>query len=86
MPNRSTAVSLIAQATYLVACVCFRAATIEASVSRPPERVRDAKGCFFYHTLDLPGVGVVEGQWDLRRRFDDDVGGKLLLASLNSQR
>jgi len=22
--------------------------------------------CFFYHTIDIPGIGLVEGQWDLR--------------------
>src|SRR5205085_71231 len=31
--------------------------------------------CFFYHTMELPGVGLVRGQWDLRGRFDDYVGG-----------
>ncbi|MCM3874102.1 MAG: class I SAM-dependent methyltransferase [Pyrinomonadaceae bacterium] len=31
--------------------------------------------CFFYHTMDLPGFGEVRGQWDLRGRFDDYVGG-----------
>jgi SAM-dependent methyltransferase len=37
--------------------------------------VRHVDDCFFYHTLDLPGFGVVEGQWDLRGRFDDYIGG-----------
>jgi hypothetical protein len=27
--------------------------------------------CFFYHAMELPGFGVVRGQWDLRGRFDD---------------
>jgi SAM-dependent methyltransferase len=40
-----------------------------------PRDVRDVNGCYFYHTLDLPGIGVVEGQWDLRGRFDDYIGG-----------
>lgn len=31
--------------------------------------------CFFYHAMELPGFGVVRGQWDLRGRFDDYVGG-----------
>jgi len=31
--------------------------------------------CVFYHSMDLPGLGSVEGQWDLRGRFDDYVGG-----------
>jgi SAM-dependent methyltransferase len=37
--------------------------------------VRDVNDCFFYHTLDLPGIGVVDGRWDLRGRFDDYIGG-----------
>jgi SAM-dependent methyltransferase len=31
--------------------------------------------CLFYHTMELPGFGEVRGQWDLRNRFDDYVGG-----------
>jgi hypothetical protein len=31
--------------------------------------------CVFYHSMDLPGLGMVEGQWDLRGRFDDYTGG-----------
>ena len=31
--------------------------------------------CFFYHTMELPGFGEVPGQWDLRGRFDEYVGG-----------
>jgi SAM-dependent methyltransferase len=31
--------------------------------------------CFFYHTMELPGFGEVRGQWDLRGRFDDYIGG-----------
>ncbi|MGL6096456.1 MAG: class I SAM-dependent methyltransferase [Fimbriiglobus sp.] len=30
--------------------------------------------CYFYHTIDLPGVGVVKGEWDLRDTFDDYLG------------
>src|ERR1700730_17763887 len=22
--------------------------------------------CYFYHTMDLPGYGVIQGEWDLR--------------------
>ena len=31
--------------------------------------------CFFYHAMELPEFGVVRGQWDLRGRFDDYLGG-----------
>jgi SAM-dependent methyltransferase len=40
-----------------------------------PRFVDSLDECFFYHTMDLPGFGVVRGQWDLRGRFDDYVGG-----------
>jgi hypothetical protein len=30
--------------------------------------------CDFYHTVDIPGHGVVEGQWDLRGREADYLG------------
>ena len=40
-----------------------------------PRNVRHVDDCFFYHMLDLPGIGVVEGHWDLRGRFDDYIGG-----------
>src|SRR5205085_2664900 len=35
-----------------------------------PRRVESPDECFFYHTMELPGVGLVRGQWDLRGRFD----------------
>ena len=31
-----------------------------------PRRVDDLSECMFYHTMDVPGYGHVEGQWDLR--------------------
>ena len=40
-----------------------------------PRQIDDLNECFFYHTMELPGLGVVRGQWDLRHRFDDYVGG-----------
>jgi SAM-dependent methyltransferase len=49
-------------------------------MSRPvtfaaPRRVESPEGCFFYHTMELPEFGVVHGQWDLRGKFDEYVGG-----------
>jgi SAM-dependent methyltransferase len=38
-------------------------------------RVERLEECFFYHTIELPGFGVVRGQWDLRGRFEEYVGG-----------
>ncbi|HEX8720299.1 MAG TPA: class I SAM-dependent methyltransferase [Pyrinomonadaceae bacterium] len=40
-----------------------------------PRRVESPEGCFFYHTVELPGFGVVRGQWDLRGHFEEYVGG-----------
>lgn len=40
-----------------------------------PRIVESLDDCFFYHTMELGGFGVVHGQWDLRGRFDDYVGG-----------
>jgi hypothetical protein len=31
--------------------------------------------CWFYHTMDLPGHGTVEGAWDLRAGVDEYLGG-----------
>lgn len=38
-----------------------------------PRVVDTLDDCFFYHTLDLPGFGTQQGEWDLRGRFDDYV-------------
>jgi SAM-dependent methyltransferase len=40
-----------------------------------PRRVESPAGCFFYHTVELPGFGVVHGQWDLRGKFEEYTGG-----------
>jgi len=32
----------------------------------PVERKFSFGNCFFYHTMDLPGVGIVRGQWQIR--------------------
>jgi SAM-dependent methyltransferase len=31
--------------------------------------------CLFYHTVDIPGHGVVRGLWDLRQQVDTYLGG-----------
>lgn len=38
----------------------------DASVYAPSREVTALEDCYFYHTMDLPGLGVVEGEWDLR--------------------
>jgi SAM-dependent methyltransferase len=40
-----------------------------------PRLVESLEECYFYHTVELPGFGLVRGHWDLRGRFDDYVGG-----------
>jgi SAM-dependent methyltransferase len=40
-----------------------------------PRYVENSADCFFYHTMDLPGLGEMRGQWDLRGRFNEYIGG-----------
>ena len=46
-----------------------------ADVYAEPRIVTDLAECAFYHTVDLPGYGRVEGQWDLREGARDYLGG-----------
>jgi len=45
------------------------------SLLAPTRFVDSVDNCFFYHTMELPRLGVVHGQWDLRGRFEDYTGG-----------
>jgi hypothetical protein len=45
------------------------------SVYTPPRTVTDLADCYFYHTMELPGHGLVEGEWDLRSGVDAYLGG-----------
>jgi len=40
-----------------------------------PWDIRTAAECDFYHTIDIPGAGIVEGAWDLRGGVDAYLGG-----------
>jgi SAM-dependent methyltransferase len=40
-----------------------------------PRVVDDVGDCFFYHTMDIPGHGLVRGEWDLREGVRDYLGG-----------
>jgi hypothetical protein len=51
-------------------------ATDEGIFSRP-RAIDGLEGCFFYHTMDLPELGLVQGIWDLRDRLRDYLGGGL---------
>jgi SAM-dependent methyltransferase len=48
---------------------------MDADFYGAPRYVNDASECFFYHTMDLPGIGTVTGQWDLRGRTKDYLAG-----------
>jgi hypothetical protein len=39
-----------------------------------PQHVTDPSQCAFYHTMDLPQIGTVHGDWDLRDTIDDYLG------------
>src|SRR5947208_10648988 len=40
-----------------------------------PLKVDDVADCYFYHTVELPGYGVIEGRdWDLRGGVDEYLG------------
>lgn len=39
-----------------------------------PLKVEDPADCDFYHTMEVPGHGLMTGEWDLRGRVDDYLG------------
>ncbi len=39
-----------------------------------PLKVEDPADCDFYHTMEVPGHGLMIGQWDLRGGADDYLG------------
>jgi len=39
-----------------------------------PRTVTDLDDCYFYHTTEIPGFGLVEGPWDLRAGLRDYLG------------
>ena len=40
-----------------------------------PRNVTNLSDCYFYHTMEIPGYGLVEGQWDLRDGIREYTGG-----------
>jgi SAM-dependent methyltransferase len=44
------------------------------SIYAKPRHVRDLGECYFYHTMDLPGIGTRPGNWDLRGRVGEYLG------------
>lgn len=39
-----------------------------------PRTIKSLEDCYFYHTMDIPGYGTVDGEWDLRGSVDDYLG------------
>lgn len=46
----------------------------EQTVYAQPRLINDLKDCYFYHTMDVPGYGHVEGEWDLRGSETEYLG------------
>jgi hypothetical protein len=44
------------------------------AVYAAPQVVEDVAACDFYHTMDVPGHGYVQGQWDLREGLNEYLG------------
>lgn len=44
------------------------------SVYAPPVDVNDRGACNWYHTMEIPGEGVIEGQYDFRTGANDYLG------------
>ncbi|BBC70935.1 conserved hypothetical protein [Altererythrobacter sp. B11] len=47
--------------------------TSEPPYSRPRD-VQSLDECYFYHSMDVPGYGPVQGEWDLRGRIGPYLG------------
>jgi hypothetical protein len=44
------------------------------TVYEDPRQIVSLDDCIFYHSMDLPNVGFVRGQWDLRNREAEYLG------------
>ena len=42
----------------------------------PPAEPPALTDCRFYHSIELPGIGLQQGYWDLRGGYDDYFGGQ----------
>lgn len=41
-----------------------------------PRVVNDIEECYFYHSIELPGYGLMKGDWDLRHSWQDYLGNE----------
>jgi SAM-dependent methyltransferase len=39
-----------------------------------PQDVQDVSECQFYHSMEIPGMGTIAGNWNLIGRLDDYIG------------
>jgi hypothetical protein len=48
---------------------------LDLTIYAPPREITSLEDCTFYHTMDIPGHGVVQGHWDLRPNVNKYLGG-----------
>jgi SAM-dependent methyltransferase len=39
-----------------------------------PKIIKNIEDCYFYHTTDIPGYGLIKGEWDLQAGINDYLG------------
>ena len=54
----------------------------ESEIYANPRNITDLADCLFYHTMDLPTIGTIKGNWDLRRDIEKYLGN----VNLNGKR
>jgi hypothetical protein len=45
------------------------------SIYARKRQVKNLKDCYFYHKMNIPGIGIVGGEWDLRNKESQYLGG-----------
>jgi SAM-dependent methyltransferase len=50
---------------------------IEHPGFQPPRYIDDLSDCIFYHSMELPGLGLQSGSWDLRDDVDNYLGRQI---------
>lgn len=56
--------------------VFFSEPSAGSTLYAEPQPVGSPANCYFYHTMEIPGVGLVEGEWDLRANTAAYLGGQ----------
>jgi SAM-dependent methyltransferase len=46
----------------------------DSKIYANPREMNNIEECNFYHTVDIPGYGTIEGQWDLREHINEYLG------------